>query len=82
MWVASGKGYPEPSRLGKKGRCLDTCPTSYVTAESNAFIQEYQVWKLFGGVSVLALPARNVEAFCILENEMRAEIKRDEQQTT
>lgn len=53
----------------------DRCPVSEVTAESIAFIQEFQAWKLFGSIDVFALPARTVEAFFILENELRAEIK-------
>jgi len=50
-----------------------------VSAESSAWIQEFQAWKLLGGVDVFALPARTVEAFCILENELRAEIKGEQQ---
>lgn len=70
-----------PGRVvwARNGVSVDTCPTSYVTAQSSAFIQEYQVWKMFGGVSVIELPARSVEAFCILENEMKAEMRRDNQ---
>ena len=55
------------------------CPVSEVSAESIAFIQEFQAWKLFGSVDVFALPARTVEAFFILENELRAEIKSEHQ---
>lgn len=52
----------------------DRCPVSEITAESNALIQEFQVWKLFGRLDAFSLPARTVEAFCILENELKAEM--------
>jgi hypothetical protein len=58
---------------------VDSCPVSYVSGESRAWIQEFQAWKLLGGVDVFALPARTVEAFCILENELRAEMKSEQQ---
>ena len=50
-----------------------TCPTSYITAESIAFLEEFHVWKLLGVGSVCDLPARLVEAIFVLENELRAE---------
>jgi len=58
---------------------VDRCPVSYVSAESSAWIQEFHAWKLIGGVDAFALPARTVEAFCILENELRAEMKSEQQ---
>ena len=65
-----------PARVvwARRSVAVDSCPISYVSAESSAWIQEFQVWKLFGGVDIYALPARTVEAFCILENESRAEM--------
>ena len=56
---------------------IDTCPTSYVSGESRVLIQEFQAWKVFGSSDVLELPARTVEAFCILDNELRAEMKNE-----
>jgi hypothetical protein len=49
------------------------CPTSYVTAESLALLDEFHAWKLIGAGNVYELPARSVEAFFVLENELRAE---------
>jgi hypothetical protein len=37
-------------------------------------MEEFQAWKLFGGVDPYSLPARTVEAFFVLENELRAEV--------
>ena len=50
-----------------------TCPTSYVTAESIALLEEFYAWKLCGAGNVYELPARLVEAIFVLENELRAE---------
>ena len=52
---------------------LATCPTSYITAESIALLEEFHVCKLLGAGNVYDLPARLVEAIFILENELRTE---------
>jgi hypothetical protein len=52
---------------------LTTCPTSYITSESIALLEEFQVWKLLGAGNVHDWPARLVEAIFVLENELRAE---------
>ena len=52
---------------------ISTCPTSYITSESVALLEEFHAWKLLGTVSFRDLPARLVEAIFILENELRAE---------
>jgi hypothetical protein len=52
---------------------VTTCPTSYVTSESIALLEEFHAWKLLGAGNVYELPARLVEAIFVLENELRAE---------
>jgi hypothetical protein len=52
---------------------LATCPTSYITSESLALLEEFHAWKLFGTGNVYDLSARLVEAIFVLENELRAE---------
>lgn len=52
---------------------LTTCPTSFITAESIALMEEFHAWKLCGAGSVYDLPARLVEAIFLLERELRAE---------
>jgi hypothetical protein len=52
-----------------------SCPRSYVTAESIAFVEEFFVWKTGGGLSLLEMPARKAEAFLVLEREWKAEIE-------
>ena len=51
----------------------DSCPTSFITPESIALLEEFHVWKLFGASDVYQLPARLVEAIFLLENELRLE---------
>jgi|SRR5579872_320588 len=57
----------------RRGRATFTCPVSYITADSVAWIEEFSVWKLMTYASYAPMPARTVEAFCILENEVRME---------
>jgi hypothetical protein len=52
---------------------LTTCPTSYITSESIALLEEFHAWKLLGARGFYGLPARLVEAIFILENELRVE---------
>jgi hypothetical protein len=52
---------------------VTTCPTSYVTSESIALLEEFHALKLLGAGNVYELPARLVEAIFVLENELRAE---------
>jgi hypothetical protein len=56
----------------KKARA-GSCPTSYITSDSITLLEEFHAWKLFGGADYHGLPARTVEAICILENELRLE---------
>lgn len=50
-----------------------SCPTSYVTPESIALLEEFHAWKLIGASDMYGLPARVVEAIFVLENELRLE---------
>lgn len=74
-WLVSNEGSEAGQPVWARGRlALRTCPTSYITAESIALIEEFQAWKLIGSTNVYDLPARLVEAVFILENELRAEV--------
>ncbi len=53
----------------------NTCPVSYITAESKWLLDEFQAWKLFGVRDHYALPAKLVDAIFILENEIRTEMR-------
>ena len=57
----------------RKAVCVTSCPTSYITPESIALLEEFHAWKLFGTSEWRELPARLVEAIFVLENELRSE---------
>ena len=63
------------SRIPAKGETrvvLGECPTSYVSGESLAWIEDFGAWRLLGaGGDVAGWPARRAEAFLILEAERR-----------
>jgi hypothetical protein len=63
----------------RRGVAIDSCPVSYVTAESLVLVQEFVVWRQSEGVDLFSLPARTAEAFCILNNELKSEIKSEQQ---
>jgi hypothetical protein len=46
------------------------CPKSFITAESVAWLEEFQVWKRFGYPHVGEMTARQVEAMLVLEAEL------------
>lgn len=50
---------------------LETCPKSYMSAESEALVEEFLVWRRLGGICLADLTARQVDAFVILEAEAR-----------
>jgi hypothetical protein len=52
---------------------VTSCPTSYITSESIALLEEFHAWKLMGVSDVYRLSARVVEAIFVLENELRSE---------
>jgi hypothetical protein len=54
-----------------------SCPTSYITPESVALLEEFHAWKLFGAADYYKMPARVVEAIFVLENEL-GELRRTE----
>ena len=56
-----------------RARFSGTCPKSYITAESEALIEDFFVRKRLGGSNVDALSARQVEAFVILEQALAQE---------
>jgi hypothetical protein len=60
-----------------KGVAIMSCPTSYITAESVALLEEFHAWKLFGAAHYYEMPARVVEAIFVLENEL-GELRRTE----
>jgi len=51
---------------------------SYIKAQSLAWIEQYVAWKTVGGADWTRLPARTVEAFCVLDRETAKETRNGE----
>ena len=64
-----------PVVWGRRGVVLETCPRSYITGESLAWVEEYGARRRFGKIDVAELSAREADAFAILENLTAAEVK-------
>jgi hypothetical protein len=64
-----------PARVvwARKDVALDTCPKSFVTAQSYAWLEEFLVRRKLGRPWPDELSARDVEAFLILQNELEKE---------
>jgi hypothetical protein len=57
----------------RKTAVLETCPRSYITAESESMVEEFLVRRRLGGSRFDELSARQVEAFVILEKALEEE---------
>lgn len=57
----------------RRGVATEICPVSYITGQSLAWIEEYAVWKMLRAPMIEELPAKTVEAFCLLESELGKE---------
>jgi hypothetical protein len=57
-----------------RGRVSTTaCPKSYITSDSLNWLENYFAWKLFR-IHEEPPPARTVDAYCVLEDEVRKEL--------
>jgi len=52
------------------GIVLDTCPKSYISAESLTTLEVFSARKLLGAKPVEECPARLVDGLCVLEAEV------------
>lgn len=55
------------------GAAVSRCPTWEVSGQSTGWLEEFAAWKTIGGVNLYELPAKTADAFCVLENLVRAE---------
>jgi hypothetical protein len=58
----------------RKTARTEVCPKSLVSAESLRWIEQFFVWKKLGLQLTGELSARDVEAFLILEKELKSEV--------
>ena len=63
------------------GVALTECPKPVITAESEALVEEYLVWKRLGPAAVGKLSARQAEAFVVLESAIEREKSHGERHT-
>ena len=58
---------------GRREVVVWECPRSLITAESEMFVEEFLLRRRLGRMELRELSARKVEAFTILEGEVRRE---------
>ena len=56
---------------------LDQCPKPYITAQSLAWLEQFFVMRGIGQKANLDWPAKTVDAFLVLEEEVRKERRHD-----
>ena len=78
-WVSAAGETPEKVVWARRGARSTECPQSFITADSVAWIERYQAGRVFGFGDVLQLPAKTVDAFCVLELETAREKKHGEE---
>lgn len=64
---------PERPVWVKGDAAATVCPKSLLTPQSLEWIERYYAWKLLGHGVIAPEDARTADAFCVLENEVRAE---------
>ena len=59
----------------RKTVATESCPKSYITAESEWMVEDFLVRRRVGGTRFEDLSARQVEAFAMLEEALDAETR-------
>lgn len=77
-WLGAESGGGGRPVWARADVALETCPKSYITAESVGLVEEFLVRRRLGGIKVDELTARQVEAFLILEKALAKEMKHGE----
>lgn len=72
-WKADACATAERVVWVRRGVATTVCPRSFVSAESEAWLEQFQTLKRFGMGDVMVLPARTVHAFIVLEKELQKE---------
>jgi hypothetical protein len=62
-----------PLVWARKQVAVESCPKSFITAESESLVEEFFVRRRLAGFRLEELTARQAEAFVILEREFGAE---------
>ena len=64
-----------PPVWGRNGEVLWSCPKSFVTAESEALLEKFLAIQRLGQLDLRRCPAREADAFAILDRELSRELK-------
>jgi hypothetical protein len=72
-FIAAAKRAPIRVVWARLTAQTEECPTSFVTGESLALVEEFFVRRRLGIPDSVAMDARKVDAFLILRNEMERE---------
>jgi hypothetical protein len=80
-WIGAPEDENGPLVWARRTVSLRTCPKSYITAESQTFVEEFFIRRRLGVGDFESMSARQVEAFVILEKALAGEIS-DVQQNT
>jgi hypothetical protein len=54
------------------------CPKSVITPQSLSFVEQFQIWKEFGGGTPWEMQAKAAEAVLVLEKALQMEIEHGE----
>ena len=76
-WTPGALSQPERLVWARGGVRLTTCPKPLLTPESEEWLERWQVGRTFGFGDILSLPARAVDAFCLLETQLATERNND-----
>jgi hypothetical protein len=78
-WVEGSDAAPPQTPVWARRQArAPHCPKSYITAESLDLLARFRARRTFGFGEVMALPAREVDAFCLLENELISESRNEQ----
>ena len=61
----------------RRAAVAPSCPKTFVSPQSAAWVDEFFAWKTGGGGSLIGMEARTAEAFLVLEREWRTEINHE-----
>jgi len=75
-WLRRERRKEGPPVWSRRGHAVWECPKTFITGDSLALLEEFQAWKLGGIQDWRGLPARTVDAFQVLELELRREMER------
>ena len=68
--VEARSGVPVWARAGV---AVEVCPKSYITGESLAWIEHFGAFKFLGCTDPIDLPARTVDALCLIKDLVERE---------